>query len=170
MSIQNKISGIDEATKTIYVEELDDMYFHMQRKASDFWDENRSECPHCTENKDLEEENIALDIERLDMDYYQKALIENSSEHLESVFTDADVVFDLFSKYNDYNGGKIIGWKVLTDDLLALQIHHAAFVASKSDLTDCQRELISSLMYSCVVEARKIIEANFPTLKTIFKI
>ena len=168
--VKNKISEIDEATKTTYVEELDDMYFHIQRKASDFWDENREQCPHCTENQDLEEENIALDLEASYMHYHQKDLRENSSDYLKRVFTDADVVFDLFSKHNDYNGGEIIGWKVLTDDLLGLQIHHAAFVASKSDLTDCQRELISSLMYSCVVEARKIIEANFPTLKTIFKI
>lgn len=170
MSVRNKISGIDEATKTMYVEELDDIYFHMQRKASDFWDENRLECPHCTENQDLEEENIALELEASYMHYHQKDLREDSNNYLERVFTDADVVFDLFSKHNDYDGGKIIGWKLLTDDLLPLQIHHAAFVVSKRDLTNTQKELISSLMYSCVVEAKKIIEANFPTLKEIFKI
>ena len=95
---------------------------------------------------------------------------ENSRDYLERVFTDAEVVFDLFNKHNDYDGGEIIGWEIITDDLLAFQIHHAAFVASKKDLTNYQRELILSLMYSCVVEARKIVKENFPTLKSIFKI
>ena len=104
------------------------------------------------------------------IDYTQRNLKEQSDKHLEKVFEDADIVFDLFSKHNDDDGGEIVGSKIITDDLLAIQIHHAAFVASKKDLTNHQRELILSLMYSCVLEARKIIEVTFPTLKTIFKI
>ena len=107
-----KISEINEATKGRYIEELGNMYFHIQRKASDFWGENSTQCPHCTENKDLEEENIALGIERMNMNhYYQKDVTENSSELLETVFSDANEVFNLFDKYNDYNGGEIIGWR-----------------------------------------------------------
>ena len=169
--VKNKMSDIDEATKRTYVDEIRYMYKHIDRKISDIWDEIGLECPHCTNNINLEEEeNTALEIEWLYMDYCREDLRENSSDYLERVFSDADVVFDLFSKYNDDDGGEIIGLKIMTDDLLAIQIHHAAFVASKKDLTNHQRELILSLMYSCVLEARKIIEATFPTLKTIFKI
>ena len=156
--------------KKEYIHELENMYFHIQGKASDFWSENSAQCPQCTENKDLDEENIALAIEKMNMKHhYQKDVTENSSELLETVFSDADEVFNLFDKYNDYNDGGIIGWEVLTNDLLATQIHHAAFIASKYNLTHPQKELISSLMYSCVVEARKIVEENFFALKTIFK-
>ena len=168
--VKKRMSEIDEVTKNKYVEELDDLYCYIEIRAFAFWDEYRLECFHCTDNPDLEEENIALDIERKDWDYYKKNLRENSRDYLERVFTDAEVVFDLFNKHNDYDGGEIIGWEIITDDLLAFQIHHAAFVASKKDLTNYQRELILSLMYSCVVEARKIVKENFPTLKSIFKI
>ena len=169
--VKNKMSDIDEATKRTYVDEIRYMYQHIDRKISDVWDEIGLECPHSTNNINLEEEeNTALEIEWLYMDYCREDLRENSSDYLERVFSDADVVFDLFSKYNDDDGGEIIGLKIMTDDLLAIQSHHAAFVASKKDLTNHQRELILSLMYSCVLEARKIIEATFPTLKTIFKI
>ena len=165
-----KISDIDEETKKEYIQELEDMYSQIRRKASDFWSENSAQCPHCTGNRDLKEENIALALEKLNMKYhYQRDVTENSSELLETVFSDAEEVFNLFDKYNDYNDGETIGWEVLTNDLLATQIHHAAFIVSKSNLSAPQRELISSLMHSCVVEARKIIEENFFTLKTIFR-
>ena len=141
----------------------------MQRNASDFWDEIRQECPHCTENKDLEEEDRALANETLYLDCNRKKLRENCNKYLEGVFSDAYIVFNLFKKHNNYDGGKLVVWKILVDDLLATQIHHAAFVASKTYLSNCQKELISSLMYCCVVEAKKIIDENFPTLKTIFK-
>ena len=138
---RNTMSEINEEMKKIYIEELDDMYFHMQRKASEFWDDNRSVCPHCTENKDLEEEGRALELEVLFMDYTQRNLKEESDKHLEKVFEDADIVFDLFNKFGDYNGGKSIGYKLLEDDELALHIHHAAFVASKKILQIVKKNL-----------------------------
>ena len=167
-NVRNTISQINEDMKKIYIQELDDMYFHMQRKASEFWDDNRSVCPHCTENKDWEEEGRALEIEVLYMDYTQRDLKEESDKHLETVFEDSDIVFNLFNKFGDYNGGKSIGYKLLEDDELALQIHHATFVASKKDLTKYEKELISTLMYSCVVEAKKLIEEHFSIFMTFF--